>query len=304
MDSSPIPILTTDHLKKMLQEVINLNELSDVTLISDDSKFIKAHKVILSAVSPTFKEMFLSMPQTTSVIFLRGINHLEIESILEFIYLGQTSIHQERIDELLNVAEIFGLQDISQNVKHEQEYFEEIDYENEEMKEDLVSAESNNSPDDFEKEIEEDKNIEISKKLSNSICPECNKSFFDDPTLSKHLKAVHIGIKHKCEVCDKEFTQKTNLRFHHLSVHEGMMFHCKKCEYSAKTNDILKLHNRSVHMGINHYCTECDYQSTVKNNVKNHMINVHERSWSQCTFCKKQFKQESTLERHIMKKHK
>ena len=61
MDSSPIPILTTDHLKKMLQEVINLNELSDVTLISDDSKFIKAHKVILSAVSPTFKEMFLNV---------------------------------------------------------------------------------------------------------------------------------------------------------------------------------------------------------------------------------------------------
>ena len=42
----------TNHLKTMLQNLMSETELTDVTLVSDDLKQVRAHKVILSAFSP------------------------------------------------------------------------------------------------------------------------------------------------------------------------------------------------------------------------------------------------------------
>ena len=47
----------TDHLREMLHDMMYANELTDVTLVSDDKKQFKAHKVILSASSPVFKSI-------------------------------------------------------------------------------------------------------------------------------------------------------------------------------------------------------------------------------------------------------
>ena len=41
----------TDHLKELLHEMMLSKELTDVTLICDDKKQLKAHKIILSACS-------------------------------------------------------------------------------------------------------------------------------------------------------------------------------------------------------------------------------------------------------------
>ena len=45
----------TDHLREMLQQMRSSEELTDVTLICDDKKQIKAHKNILGASSSKFK---------------------------------------------------------------------------------------------------------------------------------------------------------------------------------------------------------------------------------------------------------
>ena len=77
----------SDHLKEMLHEMMKSEYLTDVTLISDDKLQFKAHKIVLSACSAVFKSIIDDVPQN-SVIYLRGIHHQEIKSILEFIYLG------------------------------------------------------------------------------------------------------------------------------------------------------------------------------------------------------------------------
>ena len=73
------------HLKLMLQHMINSNYLTDVTLFSDDRKQIKAHKVILSACSPVLKEIIDCMSEKEPVIYLKGIQHQELQSILELL---------------------------------------------------------------------------------------------------------------------------------------------------------------------------------------------------------------------------
>ena len=47
----------TDHLREMLHDMMTCNELTDVTLVSEDKKQYKAHKVVLSASSTVFKNI-------------------------------------------------------------------------------------------------------------------------------------------------------------------------------------------------------------------------------------------------------
>ena len=102
----------TNHLKSMLQDMMSETELTDVTLVSDDLKEVRAHKVVLSASSPVFKSMIQKFP-SNSMIYLRGIKNQELQAILEFLYTGQSNLEKDRINEFLKVAsdlQITGLQ--------------------------------------------------------------------------------------------------------------------------------------------------------------------------------------------------
>ena len=88
----------------MLHEMMKSNDFTDVTLVCDDKRQFKAHKIVLSACSSVFKSIINDLPHNNSVIYLRGIQHEEMESILEFMYLGVATFYQERMNEFLNVA--------------------------------------------------------------------------------------------------------------------------------------------------------------------------------------------------------
>ena len=95
------------HLQEMLIDMKNTDELTDVTLVCDDKKLIKAHKIILSACSKVFKHILSSMPQQNTVIYLHGIQHTEVESLLDYMYLGTATLQHERMNTFLNIARNF-----------------------------------------------------------------------------------------------------------------------------------------------------------------------------------------------------
>ena len=47
----------SDHLRKTLNNMMTSSEFADVTLVTDDKQQIKAHRNILSACSPVFKNI-------------------------------------------------------------------------------------------------------------------------------------------------------------------------------------------------------------------------------------------------------
>ena len=76
----------------------------DVTLVTDDKKTLKEHRNILSACSPVFKNIFqMEIENRHPVIYLRGIQYSEIESLLQFIYLGEEKFYEERMNEFPKV---------------------------------------------------------------------------------------------------------------------------------------------------------------------------------------------------------
>merc|ERR1712189_129088 len=112
----------SDHLRDMMQNLMQSNVLSDVTLISEDKTRFKAHKFVLIACSPVFNSIIEDLPQIEgSVVYLRGILASELKSILQFMYLGQATLHQDRMNDFLNVAKSLEMKEISKDVKCETE---------------------------------------------------------------------------------------------------------------------------------------------------------------------------------------
>merc|ERR1712189_177282 len=107
----------TDHLREMLHDMMTCNELTDVTLVSEDKKHFKAHKVVLSASSAVFKSIISENYSTNPVIYLRGILSFEIESILQFIYLWKATFYQERMNDFLQVGKSLEIKEISRDIE-------------------------------------------------------------------------------------------------------------------------------------------------------------------------------------------
>ena len=86
----------SDHLKTMMKELMMNEDFSDVTLVTEDKKRIKANMNILSACSPVFKDIFKKEKNSSSIMYLRGIQFSEMESIMQFLYLGEATFFEER----------------------------------------------------------------------------------------------------------------------------------------------------------------------------------------------------------------
>ena len=73
----------------MFKDLYEEEKHFDVTLVCDDQTQFKAHKIVLSACSPVFKKIIDNNPSQHPLIYLRGIQSYEMESILQFMYLGE-----------------------------------------------------------------------------------------------------------------------------------------------------------------------------------------------------------------------
>uniref|UniRef100_A0A1B6E3U7 BTB domain-containing protein n=1 Tax=Clastoptera arizonana TaxID=38151 RepID=A0A1B6E3U7_9HEMI len=76
----------------------------DVTLACE-GKRIKAHKLILSACSPYFKELFKCNPCKHPIIFMQDVEYEHLLSLVEFMYSGEVNIAQAQLPNFLHTAE-------------------------------------------------------------------------------------------------------------------------------------------------------------------------------------------------------
>ena len=75
----------------------------DVTLACEDET-IEAHKVILSACSPFFRHVFRKTKQSHPFIYLKGVLHKDLVSLLEYIYTGETQVLAEDVERFIETG--------------------------------------------------------------------------------------------------------------------------------------------------------------------------------------------------------
>ena len=109
-----------------MKELMINEDFSDVTLVTEDKKQIKANVNILSACSPVFKDIFKKEKNSSTIMYLRGIQFSEMEPIIQFIYLGEVTLNYERINEFLNVSKNLDIKEIGKNVVNKEEKAEKL----------------------------------------------------------------------------------------------------------------------------------------------------------------------------------
>jgi len=85
----------------------------DVTLACDDSQ-VDAHKVILAACSPFFRNVLRRNPHQHPLLYLKGVKYKELVCVLNFMYQGEVNVAQEELNTFLAVAEDLKVKGLTQ----------------------------------------------------------------------------------------------------------------------------------------------------------------------------------------------
>ena len=240
---------------------------TDVTLVCDDDEQISLHKVVLSSSSPFFKNILLKNPHPNPLLYIKGVTHAQLHSIVNFVYLGQTEVAQEDLDTFLATArelKIKGLCDENQSNIDLVERGQILeDYRNpliSEIKHRFVDDEPSGRITNHTELLKEetlenyttypsDQSIVVEKittvDVRRFICDQCDKFFTRNSHLKRHKKEIHDGgVKYYCDQCDKLFTQNGHLKRHKNEVHEtrSLRYKCSFCEFETKRSEYLKVH--------------------------------------------------------------
>lgn len=103
------------NLTSVFDQLLQNESFVDVTLVCDGHS-IKAHKIVLSACSPYFQDLFFENPCKHPVIIMLDIKWPVLKAAVDFMYKGEINVCQDQISPLLRVAEMLkirGLADVN-----------------------------------------------------------------------------------------------------------------------------------------------------------------------------------------------
>ena len=110
-----------ESTKNILKSLFSDSEFTDVSLASSDHKQLRGHKAILGAASSFFRSIFKQNPAANLVLYLKGVTAKDLGSIMEFVYLGQTSISKADLPAFMEAAEELKIEGLMQPRKPEPE---------------------------------------------------------------------------------------------------------------------------------------------------------------------------------------
>ena len=196
----------------------NEDYLHDVTLVSDDHKEITAHKLVLSACSEYFKNIFKlhsNKPNVHPLICLDGITSNDLLSIMDYIYNGEVQIFQDNLDRFLTVAQRLKLEGLLGNNEEQENHIEE-------------SAETTH--------VALNKTMKVSKerkvaKVDKVLMPVSSENISDvQNTVQQYMEKDAAGNA-KCIICGKQAVdgRLRNLEYHIETHLKGLSFPCQLC---------------------------------------------------------------------------
>merc|ERR1712066_1082678 len=92
----------------------------DVT-IATEGQHTKAHKMILCACSPYFKNLLEQNPAKHPIIILKDVPFMHLTAILEFMYAGEVNVAQDQLPAFLKTAEKLKIKGLAEGEQGKEE---------------------------------------------------------------------------------------------------------------------------------------------------------------------------------------
>ena len=285
-------------VKSSFQSLYHDEDFTDVTLACEGDMSIKAHKVVLQAVSGFFNGILKLNPSSFPLIYLQGINYEDLISFKEFIYLGRTSVDEGSSQTFMKVAK-----SLMQNKETDKVKDNIGDNENKKPQEQNIKKENLNNLEETSTDIQSILNVNnfINEPLTSNtqlitlkvkslkICKECLFTAKSQSKLQFHINRKHLKIKFPCETCGRLYStlSKVNKCTHGANQSkkkETKTMFCDQCEYSTKDSFSLLSHNRK-HTGEMILCDKCEYKCVSNKSLKSHNDSKHGTGGYKCKTC-------------------
>jgi len=102
------------NISSAFRELRDDKDFFDITLACEDEQ-IQAHKLILSACSPFFRNILRRNIHQHPLLYLKGVKYTDLQSVLNFMYHGEVNVAQEELNSFLAVAEDLRVKGLTQN---------------------------------------------------------------------------------------------------------------------------------------------------------------------------------------------
>ena len=290
-------------------------DFTDVTLVTEDERQFKAHKVVLISSSLFFKSLFRGFLHPSPLLFLAGVDSEQLQLLLEFIYLGKCQVAEDHLKLFFATGaklKISGLLE-ADNLVEEQDFELEDDKNGAEPESSVKNMfiEENKEDDGLDesgmenerKELDEEgevfyrppdnssqnphiaegerrsnndsTNLKSESKTKIGFCKLHRETFETTSSLMEHKKTFHTDTRHFCDKCDRSYAQESNLALHKESKHEGKRYNCNECNFQSTRKSVLDAHKRFQHKGIGFDCSTCGKKYAQFNGLKLHNMKTH-----------------------------
>ncbi|XP_037956224.1 longitudinals lacking protein, isoforms A/B/D/L-like [Teleopsis dalmanni] len=101
-------------LISVFDNLLTSQTLVDCT-IAAEGKFLKAHKVVLSACSPYFATLLQQQYDKHPILILKDVKYQELTAMMDYMYRGEVNISQDQLAALLKAAESLQIKGLSDN---------------------------------------------------------------------------------------------------------------------------------------------------------------------------------------------
>ena len=289
--------------KVMFDNLLGNEEFADVTLVCDDERVIKAHKVILCAFSPFFKNILLKISSPHPVIYLSGISYKDLLSILQFIYKGETQIEDIELDSFLESGKKLKVLGIYPEETFEQKALQNLSqvYPGVFTEDTAKSIGGRNESPSPENDIGDMLNVEIKVEPADEMEQDKTenvatfkqmedisvKEEFIDELIEKnhHIQAEH---EENIEPINKSMSKPAKVEQHPATTQQGIksdirrskLLKCQHCHFKTVKSLLLKKHVQKIHSGSfsaqgNITCNYCDKKFWSVNTLNVHKTDVH-----------------------------
>ena len=240
-----------DNLQDFLREVHKNEILSDVTLVGDDGAEIHAHKFVLCASSLFFSKLLQDrIVHPHPLLYIKGVNNVELSSILEFIYNGEVSISQDDMEKYFEIAADLQIKGLSR--ENLEPIYTDVKESDESDADTVIYSQISKSPsqllhsyEEMGSTVMEDKDVdkaevyvpmdEMQDKTPKKVSDESDPIYFREG-------------QWYCKFCKKAETKKSKMKCH-LQTHGIIVFQhrCDYCGKSFKSKQLLKIHKYKLH---------------------------------------------------------
>ena len=285
--------------KTLLENIFNGEIFHDVTLVTDDEQMIKSHKVVLAASSEYFQRLLSVQAHPHPMIVLKGVKSQLLNSILKFLYLGETSVHQTEIEEFVKTSKYLKIKGLDSGKDKSEEDTKPLT--------------------DLEDQDESDKEVErrvkevydlLHSEESNDSVPDEDLSSFQEILISK--QSEHIEINLEDDEDSNDGTKQVRVPEEDILVEDDVMelennskdeydepeiIYCDRCDFETNTNEEYQNHLAEEHAN-DIPCKDCDFNAKDKAGLKEHMLKTHKGV--RCNNCDEKFSDLSIMRKHIL----